>query len=207
LRMVARRSRGRSLTILGDLAQATAPGGQTNWADALAVMAPPRPRLDELTVGYRVPAPIIDFANRLLPTAAPLVRPTGSVRLRGEAPELVSVGAEDLAEAVAWRTAALASAWNTVGVIVPAALFDDVLPALAAAGLACTDGRRAAALDDHVTVLSAIGSKGLEFDAVLVAEPAAVVAEDGERALYIALTRAVQALTVVHAAPLPQELQ
>ncbi len=207
LRMVARRARRGSMTILGDLAQATSPGGQTSWRDALAVIAAGDARLDELTVGYRVPAPIIDFANRLLPAAAPTVAPTRSVRLRGEAPRLVPVGVDDRIDAVTREVAALTASWNTLSVVVPARLFDDVASALAAAGIACTDGRSAAALDEHITLLPAIGSKGLEFDAVLVVEPTAVVDESGVRALYIALTRAVQALTVVHAEPLPVSLR
>jgi DNA helicase IV len=195
------------MTILGDLAQATAPGGQTSWDDALAVMAPPRPRRDELTVGYRVPAPIIDFANRLLPIAAPSLTPTGSVRLRGEEPRLTEVDADDLAIAAALATQELIGEWNTIGVVVPLSLFDAACDALAAAGVTFTDGRRAAALDEHVTVLPPLAVKGLEFDAVVVVEPAAVVDEEGVRALYIALTRAVQVLSVVSARPLPEPLQ
>ncbi|MEY2419669.1 MAG: hypothetical protein QOG90_2349 [Actinomycetota bacterium] len=207
LRMVARRARGGSMTILGDLAQATAPGAQTSWADALAVMGPPQPRLDELTVGYRVPAPIIDFANRLLPLAAPGVTPTASVRLRGEQPRLTEVAEDDLAIATALATQELMSDWNTIGVVAPLSLLDDVAGALAAMGVSFTDGRRAAALDDHVTLLAPVAVKGLEFDAVVVVEPAAVVDEDGVRALYVALTRAVQVLSVVSARPLPGALQ
>jgi DNA helicase IV len=207
LRMVARRARRGSMTILGDLAQATAPGGQTSWDDALAVMAPPRPRRDELTVGYRVPAPIIDFANRLLPLAAPTLTPTGSVRLRSEEPRLTEVEGDDLAIAAALATQELIGEWNTVGVVAPLSVFDEVAAALASTGVSFTDGRRAAALDDHVTLLPPLSVKGLEFDAVVVAEPATVVDEDGVRALYIALTRAVQVLSVVHARPLPEPLR
>jgi DNA helicase IV len=207
LRMVARRARRGSMTILGDLAQATAPGGQTSWEEALAVMAPPRPRRDELTVGYRVPAPIIDFANRLLPIAAPSLTPTGSVRLRGEEPRLTEVADDDLAIAAALATRELVEEWNTVGVVVPLSRFDEVAEAFVATGIPFTDGRRAAALDDHVTLLPPLAVKGLEFDAVVVIEPEALVDEDGVRALYIALTRAVQVLSVVHARPLPEPLQ
>ncbi len=210
LRMVARRSRRGSTTILGDLAQATAPGHQTNWADALAVIGARDAHLDELTVGYRVPAAIIDFANRLLPEAAPTVAPTRSVRVRGEAPSLVAVDAEDVVAMVTHEVVALAATWNTLGVVVPTALFDDVAAALSGYGLSFTDARRASELDEHITLLAAVASKGLEFDAVLVVEPATIVEEEGAtgvRALYVALTRAVQALTVVHARPLPDALR
>ncbi|HVT77390.1 MAG TPA: hypothetical protein VHD87_10190, partial [Acidimicrobiales bacterium] len=188
LRMVARRARGGSMTILGDLAQATAPGGQTSWEEALAVMAPPHPHLDELTVGYRVPAPIIDFANRLLSVAAPSVTPTASVRQRGEEPRLTEVDADDLPAATALATLELVGEWNTVAVVAPDVLLDAVAESLRDAGVAFTDARRAAVLDDHVTLLPPLAVKGLEFDAVVVVEPAAIVEADGVRALYIALT-------------------
>ena len=78
LRMIARRSRRRSITALGDLAQTTAPGGQTDWAEALLDLGAPEAQLDELTIGYRVPGPIMDFANRSfrspLPVSARLVQ-------------------------------------------------------------------------------------------------------------------------------------
>ena len=71
------------------------------------------------------------------------------------------------------------------------------------------DARRAASLDESVVVLGAVASKGLEFDAVLVVEPSAIVAErdGGARALYVALTRAVQELRIVHADDLPAALR
>ena len=207
LRMVARRARAGSMTILGDLAQATAPGAQTSWEDALAVIAPPHPRLDELTVGYRVPAPIIEFANRLLPEAAAGVTPTRSVRTRGEVPRITEVAGDDVGIATALATRELMDDWNTIGVVAPDACIDAVAEGLESAGVAFTDGRRAAALDDHVTLLGPVAVKGLEFDAVVVVEPSAIAHDDGVRALYVALTRAVQVLSVVHARPLPEALQ
>src|SRR5579872_1543170 len=75
LRMVARRARGGSMTLLGDLAQATAPAAQSRWEDAVSHLGAARPQIDELTVGYRVPAAIMAFADRLLPEIAPALRP------------------------------------------------------------------------------------------------------------------------------------
>jgi DNA helicase IV len=81
LRVLARRTPNRSMTILGDLAQATATGAQTRWTEALAALDAPHGRVAELELGYRVPAPVLEFANRLLPYAAPGVKPSRSVRV------------------------------------------------------------------------------------------------------------------------------
>jgi hypothetical protein len=128
------------------------------------------------------------------------------VRLRGEPPRLVRVSAPDVADAVASAAQDLAAEWNTIGVVVPLALYDGVAHAFTRAGIDFTDGRAASALGEHTTLLPAASVKGLEFDATVVVEPAAIIEEEeagGVRALYIALTRAVQVLTIVHAEPLP----
>jgi DNA helicase IV len=205
LRMVARRVPTRSLTVLGDLAQATAPACQLRWEDALVQLGG-RGEVRELQLGYRLPAPILDFASRLLPAAAPHVRPSRSVRLDGQEPHLTPSTAEGLGEATAEVTARLAAAVGTVGVIVPLGVFNGVRHALEAAGLDVAHGGRG--LETPVTLVDALTAKGLEFDAVVVVEPARFVAlgPAGVRLLYIALTRAVQELVVVHAQPLPAEL-
>jgi DNA helicase IV len=208
LRMIARRSRRGSLTVLGDLAQATSPGAQSDWALTLEQLAAPKPRLEELTVGYRVPAPIIDFANRLLPDAAPSLRPSTSVRLRGQLPRLVTAEPGDWAAVVVSEVVDLAATWTSVGVVAPTTLLGEIGLGLAAAGVEYSDSQRTAELGEHVTLLCPAATKGLEFDAVLVAEPARIVREEpsGLRILYVALTRAVQRLTVVHAEALPTAL-
>jgi DNA helicase IV len=190
LRVIARRCPGSSLTVLGDLAQSTRPGAQRSWLDALAHLgAPAEAELAELELGYRVPAPIIDYANQLLAIAAPDVRPSRSVRLSGREPEVLEV--PDIAREVARVVRQHASSWSTVGVVVPDGVTVDV-PAL-----------------DGVLVVTPPEAKGLEFDAVVVVEPAAFLAGHGDdggaglRLLYIALTRAVQVLTIVHSRPLP----
>jgi DNA helicase IV len=194
--------------VLGDLAQATAPGAQSSWDDVVRTLgSPPGAAVEELALGYRVPASIMDFANGLLPSVAPGVRAAGSVRAGGRDPELVPVDASGLAAEAAARVAAQAGEWATVGVVVPGPLADEVAAALAAAGVGFgTAGRLGR--DSVVTLLAPPEAKGLEFDAVVVVEPAAFLGDgpSGGRLLYIALTRAVQALTVVHADPLPAAL-
>ena len=103
----------------------------------------------------------------------------------------------------------MAATWTTVGVVAPEHMLDEILSALTTAGLTVGDARRAASLEESVVVLGAVASKGLEFDAVLVVEPSAIVAErdGGARALYVALTRAVQELRIVHAVDLPAALR
>jgi DNA helicase IV len=208
VRAVARRCPSRSMTVLGDLAQATAPGAQSSWDDVVRTLgSPPGVAVEELALGYRVPASIMDFANGLLPSVAPGVRAAGSVRAGGRDPELVPVDASGLAAEAAARVVAQAGEWASVGVVVPGPLADEVAAALAAAGVGFgTAGRLGR--DSVVTLLAPPEAKGLEFDAVVVVEPAAFLGDgpSGGRLLYIALTRAVQALTVVHADPLPAAL-
>ena len=119
LRALARRCPRNSMTVLGDLAQATRPGAQRSWDDVLEHLGSPEgAEFTELDLGYRVPAPIIEFANQLLPEAAPDVRPTRSVRESGEPPRIVRVD-DDLAATVQAIVAELVTRWSSVGVVVP----------------------------------------------------------------------------------------
>ncbi|MGK2948006.1 MAG: HelD family protein [Acidimicrobiales bacterium] len=205
LRAIARRCPSRSMTVLGDLAQATAPGGVASWSDVVRHLGdPPNASIEELSLGYRVPGPILEVANRLLPVVAPTVTPTGSVRTDGHPPRAVQAR-DSIGEAVAAEVAALAARWTSVGVVVPHEVLAEVDTALTAAGVDRRSGT--GRLDGAVAVLDPVEAKGLEFDAVVVVEPAAFYDDGaGGRLLYVALTRAVQALTIVHRRPLPAAL-
>ncbi len=194
-RALARRSPARSMTVLGDLAQATAPAAQSSWDDVVGHLgAPASARRTDLDLGYRVPAAIVDVANRLLAEAAPGVTPCRSVRLGGRPPRFLAVeaalGTEGLHDRIVAAVAELSGRYTSVAVIAPPRLAPDAhrLPG--------------------VTVVAPPDAKGLEFDAVVVAEPAAIAGgtAPGLRLLYVALTRAVQELIVVHARPLPSTL-
>jgi DNA helicase IV len=194
-RALARRSPDRSMTVLGDLAQATAPAAQSSWDDVVGHLgAPASARRADLDLGYRVPAAIVDVANRLLAEAAPGVTPCRSVRLDGQPPRFLAVeaalGAEGLHDRIVQAVADLIGGYTSVALIAP--------PALAPAAHRL----------EGATVLAPPEAKGLEFDAVVVAEPATIAGgtPQGLRLLYVALTRAVQELVVVHARPLPAAL-
>jgi len=206
LRALARRCPSRSMTILGDLAQATEPGAQESWAEAIGHLgSPATARVEELALGYRVPAPIMDFANQLLPSVAPNVQAAGSVREVGRAPRLVPGDAAASLPAVVTE---LAEAWHSVGIIAPEPLHPPLAAALTEAGTAFAAGLQAGT-GETVTLLTPPEAKGLEFDAVVVVEPTAFLADDpigGGRLLYIALTRAVQELAILHALPVPTAL-
>ncbi|WP_374927871.1 HelD family protein [Kytococcus sedentarius] len=208
LRAVGRRASTGSLTVLGDIAQGTTPWATASWAETLRHLGAEGSHVEELVRGFRVPGAVIALAARLLPHIAPGLRAPEAVRqdpgeLRCTA---VAGSAEGLVAGVAEAVGRALAHEGSVGVIVPAGMVDAVGAALAAAhpeGLAGEVPR--------VTVLPAGLAKGLEFDRVVLAEPARIVADEpdrrtGLRRLYVVLTRAVSGLEVVHAEPLPPEL-
>jgi DNA helicase IV len=208
LRMLARRAIHHSMTVLGDLAQATAPAATASWDDVLDHFGrPPNADVDELTIGYRLPGAILDFANRLLPEAAPGVAAAASVRETGDPPDVRRFDAAEVVVESARHAVLLAQNFATMAVVVPSDHVDEMRAAVADAG-GDVAGPDEGALAHRITVLPAALAKGLEFDAVLVFEPAAIVAESahGVRLLFVALTRAVQHLAIAHAADLPEVL-
>jgi DNA helicase IV len=207
LKMVARRSLNGSMTVVGDIAQATGPLAPADWEDVLAHLPEKRePRVIGLSVGYRIPDQIMRLADRVMAVATPGLRAPKAVRHGDGPPQILQVSAGELTASVARATADhLASGVSgSIAVIVPDSLVEDISAAMAAAGI---DHGRATrtGLDADVTVVPVSVVKGLELDTTIVVEPAAIVADEpqGLRALYVALTRATRHLTVVHAQPLP----
>jgi DNA helicase IV len=202
-RAVARRCPLGSLTVLGDLAQATTPWAPGSWAATLTHLGSPDAVVQPLTVGYRVPGEVLDLANRLLPHITVDVPAATSVRQGEGALRFTSRAA--LVDAVRECLAVEGS----IGVIAADAACADVLAELRAAEIDAhplEDGT-----DPRVAVVPTSAAKGLEFDSVVLVEPAAVVAAEpsrvgGLRRLYVVLTRAVSRLRIVHDEPLPPEL-
>jgi DNA helicase IV len=212
LRMLGRRSLNGSMTVVGDIAQATGAWAHADWDEIVAQLPDRRPaRRAELTIGYRIPAPNMDLAARVLRVAAPDLAPPRSIRQEGSPPRFVRVDpADDLGLAVAEIAMQELDAVNTgnVGVIVPSSMVDIVTAGLERAGIPFGTATRNG-LDERITVVPIALVKGLELDASVVVEPAAIVDQEaqGLRALYVALTRATKRLTIVHARPLPDALQ
>ena len=219
LRMLARRAIGGSMTVLGDLAQATSPQAAGSWSAVLAALTehlaeislsdePVAVRETELTVGYRVPAAILEVANRLLVEAAPEVTPARSVRPGGDPPLLLSVNEEEVEATVVFEVAALRARTVSVVVVAMEHRLDGLVSALERAGLPA-DRVGGGGLPGHeaVALLDPLAVKGLEFDAVVIVEPGEIADRDaGLRHLYVAMTRAVQHLGLIHAQPLPAAL-
>ena len=239
LRAVGRRASTGSLTVLGDLAQGTTPWATRSWTESLEHLGKPGAHVEELTRGFRVPAAVIEFAARLLPHIAPDLALPESVRSNRGRLDLVAAPGRLLPATVAAVSESLAAAPGTVGVIVSDAQVRATARALDAAGLEHvvlgseasvdhvadtpasvpdeTETREQAdpATQPHaprVQLLPATLAKGLEFDQVVVVEPAAIVAAEpdqrtGLRRLYVVLTRAVSGLSVIHDQPLPPQLE
>jgi DNA helicase IV len=207
-RMIARRVPSGSVTVLGDLAQATGPFTYADWGEIRANLpTTARAHHDELTLGYRAPGRVLDFASRLLPAAAPSVMPTSSIRSGRSDPVLRRVDRADLVASALAEARGLADQHAVVALIVPEAL--GALVATAAHGDPGIGVLERDAISRPVTVVPAPAAKGLEFDAVVVVEPAAIAADDarGLRLLYVALTRPIQHLSIVHAEDLPAPLR
>jgi DNA helicase IV len=211
LRMLERRSLNGSMTVVGDIAQATGQWAHASWDEILERLPKKRPaQRAELTLGYRLPSPIMALAARVLRHAAPQIRPPRSVREDGSEPSLRRAASGDLANEVARVALAERRAVEPgqVAVICPASLVDGVCAALEAAGIAFGRATRNG-LEHRVTVVEVGLVKGLEVDAAVVVEPAAMVDEEaqGDRALYVALTRATKRVAVVHEVELPPSLR
>jgi DNA helicase IV len=210
-RAVGRRCSTGSATVLGDLAQGTTPWSTGSWEQALFHLGKADAVVEELTAGFRVPREVIAYASRLLPAISPGLTPVESVR---EAPGSLAVreaAAEELDAAVVAACEESLRHEGSIGLIAADARLPALAAALGAAGHSYLSPGEETTAASRLTLVPASLAKGLEYDYVVLDEPAAVV--DGEpdertglRRLYVALTRAVSGLTVLHAADLPEQL-
>jgi hypothetical protein len=197
LRMIARRAPSGAITILGDIAQATGPVEYGRWGELLPYLpGGEEAEIEELRFAYRVPREIMELALPLLARIAPEVEAPLAYREGARPPVIRRVEQEALlAEALA-EAGRLGAEEGLLAVIAPSALVAE------AEGLP-----EASAFDDGMPLLTPRGAKGLEFDHVVVVEPALIAEEEqGLRGLYVALTRPTRTLVVVHSRPLPEPL-
>ncbi|MEU2942492.1 AAA family ATPase [Nocardiopsis alba] len=207
-RAVGRRGGSGSFTVLGDIAQGTDPSAARHWSTLLEHLGKPDGHLHVLDRGYRVPAQIIDFAAGLLPTIAPGLGAPVAVRRSPGSLRVVPTTEEERSADLARACREALEGDGSVGLIAA----DDRLPALCEALAA--EGVEAPPIGEvgldgaRLVAVPASLAKGLEFDAVVVSEPAEIVEaeERGANRLYVVLTRAVGSLHVVHARPLPEQL-
>jgi len=199
-RVLVRRCPMKSFTIVGDIAQVASPAGASSWASALTPLFKDAWRLEELTVNYRTPAQITREAERLAQAAGLPITPTRAVR-EGDWPiRRVAANGRGLADAVALAVAADRDidSSGTIAVIAPTAEVDAVAAAVSER-FGDHAARGASGLSRSIAVLTGFEAKGLEFDAVVLADPDALVAESprGAASLYVAMTRPTQRLTLV----------
>ena len=210
LRMVTRRSLSGSMTVVGDIAQATGPLAANDWNDVLEHLPTKKdPRVVGLSVGYRIPAQIMELADKVMLAATPGLRAPRSVREGDEGPAIipVAVGASLVDAVVACAADVTARGGGRAAIICAEDSIEEISNALNTAGI--KHGlARAAGLDQDLSIVPATMAKGLELDDVIVVEPAAVVAEDpqGLRLLYVTLTRSTRSLSIVHQQPLPNAM-
>ena len=207
LRVIGRRSPAGSLTLVGDVAQSTTPAGQERWGDVFEHLGakPVDGTVADLTIGYRVPEPILDVANRLLPMTGVDAAASKSVRGEGDPPTWHRFDDEALFEGVAHIVGEVKHRHRLTGVVAPVELHAPIGAALADAGLAGVDHVHELGHDD-VPLFGPEAVKGLEFDGVVVVNPHDILGDTsrGARLLYVAMTRAVQELAFVTTAARPR---
>ena len=222
LRVLKRRDLTGSMTIVGDMGQATTAASSASWEALLNVLAPRRaPSRVDLTVSYRTPEEVLDFAAATLLEAAPDLEPPRPVRRAGTAPIVRQVSVEDFDAALVelTREEIDAVAPGRVAVIVSGVRVDEIVATLRDGGLDAVDPRdpESKGLGADLVVLAAEGANGLEFDAVVVVEPGQIanrgaldstsVTPRGLRTLYVALTRPTRRLAIIACRELPHTIR
>ncbi|MFI7149495.1 HelD family protein [Nonomuraea sp. NPDC050022] len=195
-RMVMRRVPARSLTVVGDIAQTGSAAGARSWGEVLDPYLRGRWREERLLVNYRTPAEIMRVAADVLRVVDPSQSVPESVRDGEAEPRAVRTGLAGLPALVAEELALIGE--GRLAVLTPDAAHARVAALLPGGG----------DLEAPVVVLTVTQCKGLEFDAVIVVEPAAIMAQSpmGGQDLYVAVTRATRRLTITHENDLPPVL-
>jgi hypothetical protein len=204
-RALGRRCTTGAATVLGDLAQGTTPWAAPSWPSLLSNLGKPDTGVRELSVGYRVPRQILDYASTLLAVIAPELQPASSLRADAGALDVMRVPVSALGPQLAAACVQALTRPGSVAVIAADPQVRSLAGALGRAGLDYGEPGS----DARLTLVPVTLAKGLEFDHVIVVEPARIARAEarGLHRLYVALTRAVSRLTVLHAEPLPDPLR
>jgi DNA helicase IV len=208
-RLLMRRNPSRSMTLVGDVAQTGSAAGATSWAHMLDPFVAGRWRLSELTVNYRTPAAVMRLASAVLDAAGIEVTAPTSVREGDSPPAAIQLdGGDDAGLVSAVRAELERIDGGRLAVIAPSRRVAALTRLLARELGAGVVGAGPDAIDAPLAVLSVGRAKGLEFDGVVLIEPADLMAESlrGANDLYVALTRPTQRLLVLHSAALPPGL-
>jgi hypothetical protein len=221
LRVLKRRDLTGSMTIVGDMGQATTASSSASWNAVLEVLEPRRtPTRVDLTVSYRTPEEVLDFAAPTLFAAAPEIEPPRPVRRAGHVPTIDQVSVSEFASTLVdiTRREVEAVTPGRVAVIVTGERVEEIVAILRSKSLDAIDPRdlESRGLGADLVVLAAEGANGLEFDAVVVVEPGQIASRGargvptitprGLRTLYVAMTRPTRRLAIVATEALPETL-
>jgi DNA helicase IV len=205
MRALGRRCTTGAATVLGDLAQGTTAWATTSWGALLEHLGKPGVPVRELSVGYRVPRQILDYASGLLRFIAPELSPASSLRTDPGSLDVIQASSQDeLAGLIRLACQEAMLGEGSIAVIAADSAVHDVAAELTAGGVEFGEP----GADSRLSLVPVTLVKGLEFDHVIVVEPARIVTAEarGLQRLYVALTRAVSRLTVLHHDPLPDAL-
>ena len=218
LRVLKRRDLTGSMTIVGDMGQATTAGSSASWNAVLQVLEPRRePARVDLTVSYRTPEEVLTFAEPTLKAASPDLEAPKPVRRAGSVPTVEVVTPEQFATTLvnAVKRECADVEPGRVAVIVTSSRVDEIVSILKAAKLDAIDPREleSRGLSADLVVLGAEGANGLEFDATIVVDPIEIarrgsgeskaITSRGLRTLYVAMTRPTRRLAIVATNELP----
>jgi DNA helicase IV len=210
-RLLMRRCPSGSFTVVGDVNQTGSAAGARSWREMLEPHVRDRWRLSELTVNYRTPEQVMRLAADFLAASGSEIEAPTSARIGRENPLLLHVDGELASSTVVADRAR--EEWKriteegTVAFITPSSMHASASRTVreALGGVAVATDTDSLASTARVSVLTVDAAKGLEFDSVVVLEPASIVGESpqGRNDLYVALTRPTQRLCVLHSGPLP----
>ncbi|MGO2822876.1 MAG: HelD family protein [Brachybacterium alimentarium] len=207
-RALMRRAPTKSFTVVGDVAQTSSAGGTHSWTQALSPYIQDRLQVEHLTVNYRTPSRIMDRAVAMAQAHQLPVTEVSSVREGDRDPRIERSSPSDLALRTAEAVAAVHhEGVGRLAVIVAQERIADVLGRLRSRSDLPTVGAGSSGVDDSIAVMTAQDAKGLEFDGVVIVEPAELVEAHGAGDLYVAMTRATRHLGVVHARDLPAGIE